>query len=116
MNEDYNYIGNVSTVVKFVSMAIAGWTISTLAVYGLKLPVDSMTLTEVIGVLIGLGIGYIDAKYPNTFKFLNNDVSCVCDANVVSDDGVEDINDTVDEESADADADEESDVIVIDEA
>ena len=51
---DYNYVGNISTVIKLMGMMFASM------------------LGEVIGALIGLGFGYIDAKYPNSFKFLGN--------------------------------------------
>lgn len=67
-----NYTGNISTIVKIVSMMIAGNVIGALAAQGLNLNVDAKVLSEVIGSFIFLGIGYIDAKYPNTFKFLGN--------------------------------------------
>ena len=67
-----NYTGNISTIVKIVSMMIAGNVIGALAAQGLNLNVDATTLSEVIGAFIFLGIGYIDAKYPNTFKILGN--------------------------------------------
>ena len=54
-------------------MTIAGWLITTLAAQGLNLGVDSETLAAVIGAFIMLGVGYVDAKYPNTFRFLGND-------------------------------------------
>ena len=54
-------------------MTIAGWLITTLAANGLNLTVDTSTLAEVIGAIIGLGFGYMDAKYPNTFKWLGNE-------------------------------------------
>lgn len=69
-----NYIGNISTIVKWISMYIAGWTIGTLAAYGMNLPIDSTVLSQVIFGFIMLGVGYIDAKFPNTFKFLDNDI------------------------------------------
>lgn len=68
-----NYIGNISTVIKLMGMMFAGWIISIFAAQGLDLGVDASALGEVIGVLLGLGFGYIDAKYPNTFAFLNNE-------------------------------------------
>lgn len=70
--EDYNYIGNISTVIKLMGMMFAGWIIAIAASNGLDLGVDASILGEVIGALIGLGFGYIDAKYPNSFKFLGN--------------------------------------------
>jgi len=65
-------IGNISTIVKWISMMVAGWFIGLLASNGLNFGVDAETLSAVIGAFIFLIIGYIDAKYPNTFKFLDN--------------------------------------------
>ena len=67
-----NEIGNLSTIIKWISMTIAGWLIGTLTAQGLNLPVDSTVLAQVIAAFIMLFIGYIDAKYPNSFKFLGN--------------------------------------------
>lgn len=67
-----NEIGNISTIIKWISMYLAGWLIGTLAAQGLNLPVDSTVLSQVIFGFIMLFIGYIDAKYPNTFKWLGN--------------------------------------------
>jgi len=68
-----NAIGNVSTVGKFIATMIAGWIISLAISNGLDLGVDARTLAEVIGAILGLIYGYVDAKYPNTFKWLGND-------------------------------------------
>ncbi len=73
-----NYIGNLSTIIKWFSMMIAGSVIGTLTAHGLNLNVDATTLSEVIGAFILLIIGYIDARFPNTFNFLglgNNNVN-----------------------------------------
>ena len=67
-----NEIGNISTIIKWISMYLAGWLIGTLTAQGLNLPVDSTVLSQVIFGFIMLGVGYIDSKYPNTFKFLGN--------------------------------------------
>lgn len=67
-----NATGNISTIIKWISMLIAGWTIGTLAAHNLNLGIDAVTLSQVIAAVLFLGIGYIDAKYPNTFKFLDN--------------------------------------------
>ena len=66
MSDGNNYIGNLSSIVKTISMLIAGAIIGLLANYGLKLGVDTATLSEVIGAIIFLGLAYIDMKYPNT--------------------------------------------------
>ena len=70
--ENYNYIGNGSTIIKFLATAIAGWAISLAIANGFDLGVDQQTLAEILGIFIGLGFGYIDAKFPNTFNFLGN--------------------------------------------
>ena len=69
---DNNYTGNISTIVKWISMLIAGWFIGTLTANNLNLPVDTTTLSQVISAFIFLLIGYIDSKYHNTFRFLDN--------------------------------------------
>jgi hypothetical protein len=66
MSIESNYIGNLSSIVKTISMLIAGAIIGLLANYGLKLGVDTATLSEVIGAIIFLVLAYIDMKYPNT--------------------------------------------------
>ena len=67
-----NLIGNTSTIIKFLALTIAGWIISTLAAQGYNLGIDATTLASVIGAVIGLILAYIDAKYPNSFKWLDN--------------------------------------------
>lgn len=61
-----NYIGNLSSIVKTISMLFAGAIIGLLPHHGLKLGVDTTTLSEVIGAIIFLALAYIDMKYPNT--------------------------------------------------
>ena len=67
-----NTIGNLSTIIKICSMTLSGWIISAITAQGYHLSVDAETLASVIGALIGLLLAYIDAKYPNSFKFLGN--------------------------------------------
>ena len=68
-----NYIGNGSTIIKTIAMAIAGQVVGVLAANGLDLGVNETQLAEIIGLLLGIAFAYIDAKYPNTFAFLGND-------------------------------------------
>jgi len=70
MNEEL--IGNLSTVVKAISMLIAGQFLGLLAAQGFDFGVDAATLSQVIGAFIFLLLAYVDAKYPNCFKFLGN--------------------------------------------
>lgn len=67
-----NEIGNISTIVKFISMTIAGYLLGALAAKGLNLPIDATTLSQLIGTILFFIIAYIDAKFPNTFEFLGN--------------------------------------------
>lgn len=70
MNEEL--IGNLSTILKFVCMTIAGYLIGVATAHGLDLPIDQTALAEIISTLILFCFAYIDAKYPNTFSFLGN--------------------------------------------
>jgi len=67
-----NEIGNISTIVKFVSMTLAGYLIGALAAQGLNLPFDAEVLSQLISTLLFFCLAYIDAKYPNTFAWLDN--------------------------------------------
>lgn len=69
-----NYTGNITTMIKWISMPLAGATIGILTAHGLNLPVDQSALSEAIFTIIMLGVGILDSKYPNTFKFLNNHI------------------------------------------
>ena len=69
---DNNYVGNISTIVKAVSMMVAGWFIGYVAAQGFDFGVDAVTLSQVISAFIFLILAYIDAKFPNTFAFLGN--------------------------------------------
>ena len=70
MNDEL--IGNLSTILKFVCMTIAGYLIGVAASHGLNLPIDQKALAELISTLLLFCFAYIDAKYPNTFAFLGN--------------------------------------------
>jgi len=48
-------------------MAIAGWFIGLCVAYGIKLPVDQQTLSEVIFTVFLLIWAYFDSKYHNTW-------------------------------------------------
>lgn len=67
-----NEIGNISTIVKFVSMTLAGYLIGALAAQGLNLQFNVEVLYQLISTLLFFCLAYIDAKYPNTFAWLDN--------------------------------------------
>ena len=66
MSTDTNFIGNFSTMVKLISMWLAGWFIGILISHGLNLPMSQEQLSQIICSIILLAVGYVDAKYPNT--------------------------------------------------
>ena len=60
-----NHTGNISTVVKMILLTVLPYIIA-----------DSQTQDQVISIIlaiVGLIIAYIDAKYPKTLAFLDND-------------------------------------------
>lgn len=65
-NNETNFLGNVSTIVKYVSMLIAGWFIGLLVNHGLNLPISTEGLSEIISAIIFLALAHIDATHPNT--------------------------------------------------
>lgn len=69
---DNNYTGNISTIVKYISMLLAGYLISALAAKGLNLNIPQSMLSELIGSIIFLILAHIDATHPNTLKILGN--------------------------------------------
>lgn len=71
--ENTNFIGNVSTIIKFIAMTLAGYLLGLAASYGLNLPIDQATLAQLIGTILLFIFAYIDAKNPNSFKWLHND-------------------------------------------
>ena len=68
-----NITRNVTTIIKYICTIIAGWTIGIAISHGLNLPITEAQLSEIIFMIIGAIIGYLDSKYPNTFAFLGND-------------------------------------------
>ena len=72
-----NYIGNGTTVGKFILITFAGWILGLAAAKGLNLGIDAQTLAEVIGAILGFVYSYLDAKYPNSFKWLDNAINSV---------------------------------------
>jgi hypothetical protein len=62
-----NHTGNISTIVKMILLTVLPYIIA-----------DSQTQDQVISIIlaiVGLIIAYIDAKYPNTLSFLDNEAT-----------------------------------------
>ena len=85
MNDEL--IGNLTTIIKTISVMFAGYALAYFVSIGLNLPITQEQLSEVIMTVIFFLIAYLDAKYPNTFKFLqNNKVFVVEDEETVMND------------------------------
>ena len=69
-----NITGNITTLIKYICMIIAGWTIGIAVSHGLNLPITEAQLSEIIFMIITAILAYLDSKYPNTFAFLGNAV------------------------------------------
>lgn len=59
-----NIKGNSTTIINFLALAILPFVSS----YG----IDNDMLVSLLSALVGLLFAYVNAKYPNTFAFLNN--------------------------------------------
>lgn len=66
-------VGNITTIIKFVSLMLSGAIFGMISAFGLKLPFDNYTLAGIIGLIIGAVFSYVDAKYQNTFFNKNAD-------------------------------------------
>ena len=60
-------IGNISTIIKYASMLITGWTISILANHGLNIQGQEQYLTELITIILFFVLAHVDAKYKKCF-------------------------------------------------
>ena len=65
-------LGNLTTIIKTISMMIAGYAIGYFISIGLNLPITQEQLSEIIGTITLFILAYLDAKYPNCFGFLGN--------------------------------------------
>lgn len=79
-----NYVGNGTTIGKFILIPIATWLLTLLASKGLNLGIDAQTLAEILGVIIGFAYAYLDAKYPHTMKTFGNKCSCNLETNALN--------------------------------
>ena len=60
-----NHTGNISTIVKMVLLTVLPYIVA-----------DAQTQDQIVSIIlaiVGLIIAYIDAKYPNTLSFLDNE-------------------------------------------
>ena len=60
-----NHTGNISTIVKMILLTVLPYIVADVQTQN--------QLTSIILAIVGFLIAYIDAKYPNTLSFLDND-------------------------------------------
>ena len=60
-------IGNMTTIVNTIVLAVAGLIIGVLSANGINLPIDQTSLAGVLGVIVFTIFGIINAKYHNTY-------------------------------------------------
>lgn len=65
-----NLKGNITTIIKIVSMTVAGYLVAFLATKGCQ--IDEKVAAQLISTLLFFALSIIDGKYPNTFGFLDN--------------------------------------------
>ena len=70
VNEEF--IGNFTSIVKTVLLAVAGYFIGYCVSIGLNLPITAEQLSEILFMLLCLVWSYFDMKYPNAFKWFKN--------------------------------------------
>ena len=60
-------IGNMTTIVNTIVLAVAGLIIGVLSANGINLPIDQTSLAGVLGVIVFTIFGIINAKFHNTY-------------------------------------------------
>ena len=65
-------LGNLTSTVKTILLAFAGYCLGYLVSIGLDLPISAEQLAEILFMLLCLVWSYFDMKYPNAFKWFKN--------------------------------------------
>ena len=69
-----NIIGNGSSVFKTMGLMIAGYLIPLAVAQGVNFHGQETQITQLLGIIIGLCLAYIDMKYANSF-FKRNQIT-----------------------------------------
>ncbi|MBO6275717.1 MAG: hypothetical protein J6M91_09340 [Methanobrevibacter sp.] len=67
MSSDTNVIGNSSSIFKTIGLMIAGYLIPLAVAHGVNFHGQETQIIQALGVIIGLGLSYIDMKYANSY-------------------------------------------------
>ena len=71
------FIGNLTSTVKTILLAFAGYCLGYFISIGLNLPITAEQLSEILFMLLCLGWSYFDMKYPNAFKWFKKNMAPV---------------------------------------
>ena len=64
-----NYLGNGTTIGKFILIMIAGRTIAILTAQGINLPVSDYELAGCLGIIAGFIYSILDSYFKNNLKW-----------------------------------------------
>ena len=106
MNKE-DLIGNITTIIKAISMIIAGYTVGIAVSLGLQLPFTEAQIADAISIIIFIIIAFLDAKYQNTIICNNNTTPCETKIEVTNDE----LSDAIKEASEEINETEEVEVI-----
>lgn len=65
-------LGNLTSTVKTILLAFAGYCLGYLVSIGLDLPITAEQLAQILFMLLCLAWSYLDMKYPHAFKWFKN--------------------------------------------
>lgn len=70
-------LGNLTSTVKTILLAFAGYFLGYLVSIGLDLPISAEQLAEILFMILCLAWSYLDMKYPHAFKHFKNNTHVV---------------------------------------
>ena len=70
-------LGNLTSTVKTILLAFAGYFLGYCVSIGLNLPITAEQLSEILFMILCLAWSYLDMKYPNAFNHFKKNVEPV---------------------------------------
>ena len=110
MNKE-DLIGNVTTIIKAISMIIAGYTVGIAVSLGLNLPFSEAQIADAISIIIFIIIAFLDAKYQNTIICNNNTTTETTEPTIKVEVTQDELSDAIKEASEDINETTETEVI-----
>ena len=65
--QNSNILGNGSSIFKTIGLMIAGYLIPLAVSHGVNFHGQETQIIQLLGIIIGLGLSYIDMKYTNSY-------------------------------------------------